>query len=98
VRIGRLGAGGFFGEQAVMARGNGLRRGVRVRTVVSRALCHFHVLHKRSLDELRLEIPALQSVLFEVEAGLMLEGAGGSGTRGGSGTLRVSGHFSLGSL
>jgi hypothetical protein len=49
-RLGRLGPGSFFGEEAVMAG----RPGVRQRTAVSRLPCKFHVLHKQSLDELRV--------------------------------------------
>lgn len=70
VRLGRLGSQSFFGERAVMRRGNGLRRGVRTRTVVSRTACRFHVLHKRAVDALRAEIPVLENIMATVETGL----------------------------
>lgn len=67
VRLGRLGPKAFFGERAVMTRGNGKRRGVRTRTIVSRSACHFHVLRKHDLDRLRNEIPPLNMVLDQIE-------------------------------
>jgi hypothetical protein len=67
MRLGRLGVDSYFGEQAVMTRGNGLRRGVRTRSVVSRNQCQFHVLSKASLDALREEIPILNGVVATVE-------------------------------
>ena len=66
-RLGRLGPKAFFGERAVMTRGNGKRRGVRTRTIVSRSACHFHVLKKHDLDRLRSEIPPLNMVLDQIE-------------------------------
>lgn len=51
-----------------MKRGNGLKRGVRTRTVMSRSACHFYVLKKESLDNLRDEIPVLDMVITRVEA------------------------------
>ena len=70
VRLGRLGVNAFFGELGTFSRGNGQKRGVRTRTVVSRSACHFHVLRKRSLDALRAEIPVLDRQMTIVEDGL----------------------------
>ena len=70
VRLGRLGVNAFFGELGTFSRGNGQKRGVRTRTVVSRCACHFHVLHKRSLDALRAEIPVLDRQMTIVEDAL----------------------------
>ena len=67
MRLGRLGADSYFGEQAVMSRGNGLHRGVRTRSVVARTPCQFHVLAKEHLDNLRQEIPLLNGAIAEVE-------------------------------
>ena len=73
VRLGRLGSGAHFGERAVMSRGrkSAVRgRGVRQRTVVTRSTCHFYVLHKTSLDELRKHIPLLETIMLKVETGI----------------------------
>ena len=67
VRLGRLGQGSFFGERSIMARGNGWRNGVRSRTAVSRNACRFPVLHKRTVDTIRQQIPALHKHMLEVE-------------------------------
>ena len=67
-RLGRLGKNAYFGEQAVMARGNGLKRGLRTRSVVSRNVCKFHVLSKASLDKLRAEVPMLNGCVAQVES------------------------------
>ena len=70
VRLGRLGPGSFFGERAILARGNGWQNGVRSRTVVSRNECRFYILAKRSVDNLRQQIPSLDKHMLEVEKGL----------------------------
>lgn len=67
LRLGRLGVDSYFGEQAVMSRGNGMRRGIRIRSVMSRTPCQFHVLSKEGLDNLREEIPLLNGVIASVE-------------------------------
>eukprot|EP01043_Picozoa_sp_COSAG02_P061716 COSAG02_NODE_8348_length_2603_cov_1.472843_2_plen_111_part_00 len=53
-----------------MARGNGWSNGVRSRTAVSRKACRFYVLLKKSVDMLRMQIPALHRHMLEVEKGL----------------------------
>ena len=68
LRLGCLGKNAYFGEQSVMGRGNGLKRGVRTRSVVTRNACRFHVLSKASLDELRAEIPMLNGCVARVES------------------------------
>ncbi len=70
VRLGRLGPGAFFGERAILARGNGWGNGVRSRTAVSRNACRFYVLMKKSVDMIRVQIPALHAHMLEVEKGL----------------------------
>ena len=70
VRLGRLGPGSFFGERAILARGNGWHNGVRTRTVVSRNACRFYILSKRSVDNLRQQIVPLHKHMLEVEKGL----------------------------
>ena len=67
MRLGRLGVDSYFGEQAVMSRGNGMRRGVRTRSVMSRTPCQFHVLAKEHLDNLRQQIPLLNGAIAAVE-------------------------------
>ena len=67
MRLGRLGKNAYFGEQAVMRRGNGMKRGVRTRSVVTRNACKFHVISKATLDELRAEIPVLNGCVAKVE-------------------------------
>jgi CRP-like cAMP-binding protein len=89
LRLGRLGQNAYFGEQAVMNRGNGLRRGLRTRSVISRSACSFHTLSKAALDELRAEIPVLNGCVASVEtygvvvdahqAQLTTDGGGGDG-------------------
>lgn len=70
VRLGRLGTGSFFGERAILARGNGWGNGVRSRTAVSRKACRFYILHKSSVDKIRQQIPPLHKHMLEVEKGL----------------------------
>jgi hypothetical protein len=70
VRLGRLGPQSFFGELAIMSAqtagdgggGAGMGCSLRTRSVVSRAPCHFHVLTKHDVDELRAELPPLEHV------------------------------------
>eukprot|EP01047_Picozoa_sp_COSAG01_P006700 COSAG01_NODE_246_length_20450_cov_195.166822_13_plen_158_part_00 len=69
VRLGRLGPQSFFGELAIMSAqtaggggGAGMGCGLRTRSVVSRGPCHFHVLTKHAVDELRAELPPLERV------------------------------------
>jgi len=73
VRLGRLGQKGFFGERAVMRTAGSSEhsaRAVRMRTVVARHPCSFHVLEKEDLENLRITFPKLMESMGNIEQGL----------------------------